>query len=106
MELANLEGLQTIIEHLPETFRRLIEDADNITQVRQRLDQDVSDELQKLMRYSPDAVVSALCYVIARDMDLMRLYALMQGKLLQMDSSLIDQAVAGKRPAVSKEAAA
>jgi hypothetical protein len=30
----------------------------------------------------------------------------MQGKLLQMDSSLIDQAVTGKRPAVSKEAAA
>jgi V/A-type H+-transporting ATPase subunit C len=106
MELANLEGLQTIIEHLPDAFRQLIEDAENITQVRQRLDQHVSDELQKLMRYSPDAVVSALCYVIARDMDLMRLYALIQGKLLQMDSSLIDQAVAGKRPAVSKEAAA
>jgi V/A-type H+-transporting ATPase subunit C len=106
MELANLDGLQTIIEHLPDSFRQLIEEAENITQVRQQLDQHVSDELQKLMRYSPDAVVSALCYVIARDMDMMKLYALLQGKLLQLESSLIDQAVTGKSPAVSREAVA
>jgi V/A-type H+/Na+-transporting ATPase subunit C len=95
MELANLEGLHTLIEHLPANFRRLIEDAENITAVRQRLDRFVADELRKLMRYSPDAVVSALCYVVARDMDMMRLYALLQGKLLQMSPTLVDLAVPG-----------
>lgn len=93
MELANLEGLQAIIGHLPGPLRQILGEANNITQVRQRLDQHVSDELQKLMRHSQDAVVSALSYMIARDMDLMRLYAIIQGKLLQMDPALIDQAI-------------
>ncbi len=95
MEMANLEGLETTIDHLPDPFRQLLSTAGDITQVRQRLDRYVSVELQKLMRYSPDAVVSALCYLIARDMDLMRLYAVFQGKLLQMDPGLIDLAVPG-----------
>lgn len=95
MELANLEGLQTTIENLPEPFKRLLSDASDITQVRQRLDQHISVELNKLMRYSQDAVVSALCYLITRDIDMMRLYAIIQGKLLQMPPELIDQAVPG-----------
>lgn len=95
MELANLDGLQAIIEHLPNPFRDLLASTANTMQVRQRLDQYVSRELQKLMHYSPDAVVSALCYLIARDMDLMRVYALIQGKLLGMDRSLLDEAIPG-----------
>ena len=93
MELANLEGLQNTIEHLPAPFRQLLEQAHDITQVRQRLDHYVALELQKLMRYSRDAVVSALCYLIVRDMDMMRLYAIIQGKLLQIAPDQIDLAV-------------
>ncbi|MCU7921678.1 MAG: V-type ATPase subunit [Candidatus Thiodiazotropha sp. (ex Dulcina madagascariensis)] len=95
MELANLDGLETIIDHLPAPFRTLLSGAENTTQVRQRLDRTVSVELQKLMRYSPDAVVSALSYLIIRDMDLIRLYAIIQGKLLQMDQAMLDEAVPG-----------
>ncbi|MCU7906683.1 MAG: V-type ATPase subunit [Candidatus Thiodiazotropha sp. (ex Epidulcina cf. delphinae)] len=95
MELANLEGLETIIDHLPAPFQTLLSDAENITQVRQRLDRTVSVELQKLMHYSPDAVVSALSYLIIRDMDLMRFYAIIQSKLLQMDQAMLDEAVPG-----------
>jgi len=93
MELANLEGLEAIIDHLPSHFREPLHGVANITQVRQRLDFIISTELQKLMRYSPDAVISALSYLIARDMDLRQLYAIIQGKLLQMDPQLIDAAV-------------
>ncbi|MES9946705.1 MAG: V-type ATPase subunit [Candidatus Thiodiazotropha sp.] len=93
MELANLDGLETIIDHLPAPFKAILADANNITQVRQRLDHTVSDELRKLMHYSPDAVVSALSYLIIRDMDLMKLYAIIQGKLLQMDGDIMNEAV-------------
>ncbi len=95
MELANLSGLQTTIEHLPEPFQRLLGEAGDITQVRQRLDHYVSQELQKLMRYSQDAVVSALCYLIVRDIDMRNLYAIIQGKLLRLQPELIDQAIPG-----------
>ncbi|MEW8689620.1 MAG: V-type ATPase subunit [Candidatus Thiodiazotropha endolucinida] len=95
MELANLDGLETIIEHLPAPFKAILSNANNITQVRQRLDQTVSDELRKLMHHSPDAVVSALSYLIIRDMDLMKLYAIIQSKLLQMDGTVLNEAVPG-----------
>ena len=95
MELANLEGMETLIDHLPESFKTLLSGAASITQVRQRLDQQVSEELLKLMHYSQDAVVSALSYLIIRETDLMRLYAIIQGKLLQMDQATLDEAVPG-----------
>ncbi|MBW9265366.1 MAG: V-type ATPase subunit [Candidatus Thiodiazotropha sp. (ex. Lucinisca nassula)] len=95
MELANLDGLETIIEHLPAPFKAILSNANSITQVRQRLDQTVSDELRKLMHHSPDAVVSALSYLIIRDMDLMKLYAIIQSKLLQMDGTILNEAVPG-----------
>ena len=106
MELANLENLQSIIEHLPQPYRRHLADVANITQARQRLDFFVALEMRKLVRHSPDAVVSALAYLIARDIDLMRLYAIIQGKLLQMDPQLLDEAVPSNPLAASLEAAA
>ncbi|MES9813674.1 MAG: V-type ATPase subunit [Candidatus Thiodiazotropha sp.] len=95
MELANLDGLETIIEHLPAPFKAILSNADSITQVRQRLDHTVSNELRKLMHHSPDAVVSALSYLIIRDMDLMKLYAIIQSKLLQMDGTILNEAIPG-----------
>jgi V/A-type H+-transporting ATPase subunit C len=93
MELANLDEFETIIDHLPAPFKAILSGANNITQVRQRLDHTACDELRKLMHHSPDAVVSALSYMIVRDMDLMKLYAIIQGKLLQMDSTIMNEAI-------------
>jgi V/A-type H+/Na+-transporting ATPase subunit C len=106
MELANLDGLEAIIDHLPSPYRKILMDVQNITQVRQRLDFFVSLEMRKLMRYSPDAMISALSYLIARDMDLMRLYAIIQSRLLQMDPQLIDEAVPSNPLAANLESVA
>lgn len=92
MTLANLDDLQAIIEHLPQPYQGQLQQVQNITQARQRLDFFIGLELRKLMRYSVDAVISALCYLIARDIDLRRLYAIIQGKLLRLDPQLIDEA--------------
>jgi V/A-type H+-transporting ATPase subunit C len=93
MELANLDNLAAIVERLPTPFRLQLGGVESITQVRQRLDFYTGQEMRKLMRHSPDAVISALAYLIARDFDQMRLYAVIQGKLLQMSPQLIDEAV-------------
>ena len=93
MELANLDNLPAIIDRLPEPYRLQLTGAGNITQVRQRLDFYTAQQMRRLMRHSPDAVISALAYLIARDFDQMRLYAVIQGKLLKMPPQLIDEAV-------------
>jgi V/A-type H+/Na+-transporting ATPase subunit C len=92
MALANLDSLEAITERLPSPFRDQLREVENITQARQRLDFFVAMEMRKLTRYSPDAVVSALSYLIARDIDMRRLYAIIQGKLLQMKPQLIEAA--------------
>ncbi len=108
LALANLESMEAIIDQLPEPFQSLLSGVAHITEVRQRLDRWVSDELHKLMRSSRDAVVSALCYLIIRDMDIWRLYAIIQGKLLEMDPALLDEAIPGHfhGPNANREAAA
>ncbi|MGD8914485.1 MAG: V-type ATPase subunit [Candidatus Thiodiazotropha sp.] len=106
MSLANLESLEAIIDQLPDPFRHLLTDVDNITQVRQRFDYFIGLEMRKLIRYSSDAVISALAYLIARDIDLRRLYAIVQGKLLQMDPQMIDAAVPSNPLAAILEPAA
>ncbi|MEJ2455437.1 MAG: V-type ATPase subunit [Candidatus Thiodiazotropha sp.] len=93
MTLANLDSLEAIIDQLPSPFREQLTNVQNITQVRQRLDQIVGLEMRKLMRHSPDAVMSALGYLIARDIDLRRLYAIIQGKILNLEPDLIDTAI-------------
>jgi V/A-type H+-transporting ATPase subunit C len=93
MILANLDSLEAIIEQLPEPFRKLLLEVTDITQARQRLDTFVALEMRKLIRHSPDAVLSALAYLIAREIDLRQIYAIIQGKMLKIDPQLIDTAV-------------
>jgi V/A-type H+-transporting ATPase subunit C len=106
MEMANLDNLQAIIDQLPHFFQKHLQEVENITQVRQRLDFLIGLEMRKLMRYSPDGVVSALCYLVARDIDMRRLYAIIQGKLLQLDPRLIDEAEPDNPLATNLEAVA
>ncbi len=105
MVLANLDNLQAIIDHLPTPFRELLLDVKDITQARQRLDAFVGQEMRKLVRYSQDAVISSLAYLIAREIDQRVLYAIIQGKLQQMDPQLIDTA-APDNPLERQEVAA
>jgi V/A-type H+-transporting ATPase subunit C len=97
MALANVDGLDTIIDQLPEPFQTLLSGSVNITVARQRLDQWVTDVLRQLILSSQDAVVASLCYLINRDMDIWRLYGIIQGKLLEMQPVLINEAISPNR---------
>ena len=47
------------------------------------------------MHSSPCAVVSAFSYLVAREKDLRRLFAIVQGRLLDLDTETIEEAVLG-----------
>ncbi len=106
MVLANLESLEAIVEQLPAPFRGQLLEVKDITQARQRLDTFVGLEMRKLMRHSPDAVISALAYLIAREIDLRVVYAIIQGKLLGLSPQLIDAAAPDNPLAGTLEAVA
>ena len=94
MELSNLGSFDSLIENLPTTYSRLLRGAGNSMQIRQQLDLHVSREAHKLLRHSPCVVVASLAYMIAREKDLRRLFAIIQGRLLELDQAVIEEAVA------------
>jgi V/A-type H+-transporting ATPase subunit C len=99
MQLSDLESSEAMIEQLPSKLTRLLQNTANSMQIRQKLDLHVSREARKLIHTSPCVVVAALGYLIAREKDLRRLFAIIQGRLLELDQSLIEEAVVG--PAMS-----
>ena len=96
MELSNLESYPALIEALPAHLTRLLQHTENGMQTRQQLDLHVTREARKLMHDSPCVVVAALGYMIAREKDLRRLFAIIQGRLLELDQALIEEAVIGR----------
>lgn len=105
MQLSNLERFDELLEALPSTLARLLQGSTNSMQIRQRLDRHVSQEARKLIRYSPCVVVAALSYLIAREKDLRHLFAIIRGRLLELDQAVIEEAVTGT-PAVTTQAGA
>lgn len=95
MQLANLESFDSLIDNLPAPYSNHLNGVNNSMQVRQRLDLMVSDVARRLIRTSPCAVVSALSYLVIREKDLRRLFAIVQGRILDLDMATIEEAVLG-----------
>ncbi|QYZ64769.1 MAG: ATPase [Gammaproteobacteria bacterium (ex Lamellibrachia satsuma)] len=93
MELVNLDSFQSVLEKLPPKLSRIVSGTTNAMQARQRLDFSLSREMRRLIRFSPSPATRALAYLVARDTDLKRLNALLQGKLLGLDSELVHEAL-------------
>jgi V/A-type H+-transporting ATPase subunit C len=94
MELADLKSFDNLIAALPEPYSSLLKSAVNGMQVRQYLDEHLRLEAIKLTKRSPCAVVAALSYMVARENDLRKVFAIVQGRLLDLDSDSIHEALA------------
>jgi V/A-type H+-transporting ATPase subunit C len=95
MKLSDLERFEDLIQALPTSLSKLLQGTDNSMQIRQRLDRYVSNEARKLIHASPCVVVAALGYLIAREKDLRHLFAVIRGRLLELDQAVIEEAVIG-----------
>ena len=87
--LVNLERLELVIEQLPEGLRSCMEGAQNPLDAERRLALETAVQTRKSLRFSQSAVTRSLAYLVLREMDLKRLYALIQGKALKLSEPLI-----------------
>ncbi|MDJ0806085.1 MAG: V-type ATPase subunit [Gammaproteobacteria bacterium] len=94
MALSNLQSFDDLLAKLPLRYANLLRGSTNSMQIRQRLDMHVSEQARRLIRFSPCVVVAALGYMVAREKDLRRLFAILQGRLLELDQAIIEEAVA------------
>jgi V/A-type H+-transporting ATPase subunit C len=104
LKLVNLSSFEKVIAALPQPLARLLDGATSTIAVEHRMDTHTARLLTLLLRHSPSAVARALAYLILREQDLRRLFAVAQAKLLGLDGDVLDAAIGFHEPALLPEA--
>lgn len=103
MHLVNLEGLDQILDALPEPLRRLTSGSHSLAEVERRLARHANAEIALVLARSPSAIARALAYLMRRELDLRCLFAIFQGRLLGLADQTIREAFGQIQPVASGE---
>lgn len=93
LSLVDQDSFERTLESIPEPLRRVTAGSKTVVDVQKRLGAYVAKEARQILRHSPSGVARSLAYLILREMDLFALFAMVQGKLLQLSPELVDIAV-------------
>ena len=93
LRLVDLDSFEQVIEALPSPLRELMADCRSIAEVQQRMARQAIDEIRLVLARSPSGVARALAYLMLREADLMRLFAVVQGRLLGFPDQTIQCAL-------------
>lgn len=100
LHLVDLDGFEQVLEALPEPLRTRCADCRSIAEIQPHLARHSLDEIRLVLARSPSAVARALAYLMLREADLLRLFAVIQGRLLGFDDRIIQHALAQIEPGV------
>ena len=93
LSLVNLDTFEQVIETLPSRLRTLLADCQTISEVQHRIGHHTRHEARAVLARSQSGVARALAYLMLRESDLLRLFAVVQGRLLQFPDDAIDTAL-------------
>lgn len=93
LRLVNLDHFETVIAALPPPLDQMLAESRNIVDVQKRVGLFVAAEANRVLKRSPSAVARTLAYLMLRERDLLLLFALVQGQLLNLPSAAIEIAV-------------
>lgn len=91
--LVNLDSFRRVIESLPAPLDSLLAESRTVIDVQRYMGRYVAHEARRILRQSPSGVARALAYLMLREMDLVLLFALVQGRLLNLSSEVVDIAL-------------
>ena len=89
IELVNLETIERVLDALPEPLVGLLAESNDLVEIQRRLGAYFGAEARRVLHLSRSAVARALAYLMLRESDLMTLFALIQGRLLDLPDELI-----------------
>jgi V/A-type H+-transporting ATPase subunit C len=93
LSLVNLPSLERVLEALPEPLDAVCREAADIPEVDRRMRAFTSRSLRAMVAHNPSSVARALAYLILRDLDMRRLFAMIQGRMLGLSQLTFTEAL-------------
>lgn len=93
LSLANIDGFDEVLAAMPAPLDSVLAGSPSIIEVQRRVGAMLIDECHRTLKRGRSGVARALAYLILREHDLHRLYALIQGRLLGLPQEVVDIAV-------------
>ncbi|WP_295399736.1 V-type ATPase subunit [uncultured Thiocystis sp.] len=106
LHLVNLDTFERILEALPAPLNSLLADSKSIGEVQQRIGHYTQLETRGILSRSQSAVARALAYLMLRESDLLMLFAVVRGRLLQFPDATIKAALELTQPSYAEARAA
>ncbi|GAB0149218.1 MULTISPECIES: V-type ATPase subunit [Marichromatium] len=93
LRLVALDGLEPVIEALPAPLAGQLAGSEDIAEVQRRVNIHSATIARALLAHGDSAPARALAYLMLREADLLRLFAIIQGRLLGLAQHTIDAAL-------------
>ncbi len=93
LRLVELDTLDEVLSSLPAALQTRLADARHALDIERRLEDMVIEYARGLMAKDAPALTKALAYLLLRECELRRLYAIYQGQRLGIDPELVSAAV-------------
>ncbi len=97
-ELVNLDSFEQVKDALPGHIGELMKEAADLVTVERLLEQETANRVHHTLRHSFSAVSRSLAYLVLREIDLKKLYTIVQGKVLGLSDRLISVAAGMELP--------
>ncbi|ESQ13809.1 MAG TPA: ATPase [Chromatiaceae bacterium] len=91
LQLANLDTFERVLEALPAPLNSLLAGSANLIDVQRRIGAYQSERARRILASSHSGTARALAYLVLRESDLQRLFALIQGRLLGLSQELVEE---------------
>jgi V/A-type H+-transporting ATPase subunit C len=89
LELVDLDSFERVLGALPPPLNELSAGSANLVDLQKRLGRHLRGEALRVLHHGRSGVARALAYLILREMDLLLLYALIQGRLLSLPEEMV-----------------
>lgn len=91
-KMVNMESFEQVVEALPEHLVSRMGTITSTMDAEQAMTTETILQARKCLRFSQSAITRSLAYLISREIDLKRIYAIIQGRVLDLDEDVIRQA--------------
>lgn len=103
LKLVNMDNIQQLIESLPAKLATALEGSVSPMEVEQALQTETTKQIRRCLQYEKSVVSRTFAYLVLREIDLKKLFAIIQGKALNLDQALIRTAAGAKESDLAPE---